>query len=106
MNLALGPRAPVREGKVLSVCLGRGAGREPGDAYRPPSRVGRELPCHRWWACSATPKLLTARLEAHQARLGSREVEVRSEVDHLTGQVAEAGRQEEKLSRPVPGGAA
>ncbi len=43
------------------------------------------------------PAVLTEKLEAHRARLGAHEVEVRSEIEHLARQVAEADRQEQKL---------
>jgi site-specific DNA recombinase len=43
------------------------------------------------------PALLSEKLEAHTARLGAREVEVRSEVEHLRRQLGEFGRQEQRL---------
>ena len=43
------------------------------------------------------PDVITARLEVYQVRLGARDVEVRSEIEHLTRQLAEVERQEGKL---------
>jgi site-specific DNA recombinase len=43
------------------------------------------------------PDIITAKLDAYAVRLGARDVEVQSEVEHLTRQLAEVGRQEGKL---------
>src|SRR5262249_9620680 len=43
------------------------------------------------------PTLLTEKLETHQTRLGVRDVEIRSEVAHLTRELAGVERQEERL---------
>jgi hypothetical protein len=39
----------------------------------------------------------TKKLDSHQTRLGIRDVEVRSEAEHLRRQLTEVGRQEHKL---------
>jgi site-specific DNA recombinase len=43
------------------------------------------------------PQVLSERLDAYRVRLGARDVEVRSEIEHFSRQLAQANRQESRL---------
>src|SRR5262245_42902331 len=100
--------APIAVARVTQPSLptagasNRCAGRDrlAADPCRAHARSAEILETFVWDTVVAVlrdPEVLTEKLEAHRARLGAHKVEVRSEIEHLTRQMAEADRQEQKL---------
>jgi len=86
-------------GRRIYRCFGRDRLRGP-QRCRVPTMSAEKIEAFIWETVVGVlrnPEILTEKAEAHQTRLGVREVELRSEAEHLIRQLADLERQEQRL---------